>query len=64
MISEKPATIVAYDIIRDGSIGHFILRMNDHIQQGWQPYGALKCGLELQAPYIQVIVRYDTQPIA
>lgn len=58
----KKATIVAYDVILDASVGKLALRINDHIRNGWQPLGKLHIHPKTFAYFAQVIVRYDTTP--
>lgn len=38
----KPATIVGYDVLMDYTIAQLVLRVNDHLRDGWQPTGPVQ----------------------
>lgn len=58
------ATITAYDVLTGEEQGSLVLRVNDHIRNGWQPVGSLRFYFDPHHVQIfyQTIVKYDTQP--
>ena len=58
---DKTATIVAIDFLHDTDLNELVLRLNDHIRDGWQPFNSIRY---LDPKFVQAIVKYDTQPTA
>jgi len=61
------STITAYDIVEDDSVASLVIRINDHIRDGWQPVGGFRQYRNQTTNVLnvsQTIVKYDTQPIA